>query len=247
MLYNSFFESVLLTVSFIFVEKTIHMKKLRLLTITFTEEIQAFEIPAFRGAIIDKVGQENILFHNHLSQGFLYKYPLIQYKIINKKPAIVCVDFGIDEIHKFFEKRDWSIRFSGRTLDMKIENLNMNQFTMQVWDKMFSYSIRDWVALNPENYEKFKIIETPAEQNIFLANVMKANILSFAKGVEWTIEKPIKLEVTEIIRSKKLKVKGNGVLGLDVNFKCNVFLPNNIGLGKSVSMGYGVVKQLRVS
>lgn len=61
------------------------MKKIRTLTIIFEGEIKSYEIPAFRGAVIDKVGQENIIFHNHLNDNeFIYKYPLIQYKQIKR-------------------------------------------------------------------------------------------------------------------------------------------------------------------
>ena len=81
------------------------MKKIRLLSITFDTEIKPYEIPAFRGAIIEKAGRESILFHNHLNEGaYLYKYPLIQYKMIGSKPCIMCIEHGVDEIHKFFEK-----------------------------------------------------------------------------------------------------------------------------------------------
>ena len=56
------------------------VKNIRILHVIFDSNIMPYEVPAFRGAIIKKVGQENILFHNHLNgNGFLYKYPLIQY------------------------------------------------------------------------------------------------------------------------------------------------------------------------
>jgi hypothetical protein len=42
------------------------MKTIRILTVIFDTEIFPFETPAFRAAIIEKVGRENILFNNHL-------------------------------------------------------------------------------------------------------------------------------------------------------------------------------------
>ena len=50
-------------------------KRIRLLTVVFGAEIKGYEIPAFRSAVIEKAGRENVLFQNHLnSKGFLYKY-----------------------------------------------------------------------------------------------------------------------------------------------------------------------------
>jgi len=222
------------------------LKKIRLLCITFDTEIKSYEIPAFRSAIIEKSGRENVLFHNHLGNtNYLYKYPLIQYKQISKKPAIVCIEQGVDEIHKFFENKTWDINISDRWITMKIDQLNMNSFTMQVWDKMFEYSILNWIALNQENYKKYITIEGAVERMQFLENTLKANILSFAKGIEWNIEKQIELKILEIEKINKVKIKEQHIIGFNLKFKTNIFLPNFIGLGKSVSLGYGVIKAIK--
>jgi hypothetical protein len=222
------------------------MKKIRILIVSFDTEIQNFEVPAFRAAIIKKAGEENILFHNHLgNDGFVYRYPLIQYKTISRHPAIVCVEQGVDEIHNYFQKSDWSIEIGDRHVPMKIHRLNMNQFTMQVWDRQWDYSIRHWIALNQENYKKYNEMDALVKQALFLESILKGNILSFAKGIGWEVDKTIELSITEIKRNALVSLKGNKVSAFTLNFKCNVFLPNYIGLGKSISQGFGVVKSLK--
>lgn len=218
------------------------MKKIKLLTVTFDTEIRDFEIPAFRGAVVDKVGRDNILFHNHLDDDkLLYKYPLIQYKTINRKPAIQCIDLGVDEIHKFFEKNSWDLIISDRKLEMKILRLDMNQFTMQVWDKLFNYSIRNWIALNKQNYETYLTLDGLAEKVALLEKILTANILAFAKGINWTVDKPIIVKIKTLSETREVKLKGRTVLGFNVMFASNVFIPKYIGLGKSVSLGFGIV------
>ncbi len=145
------------------------VKRIRILTIIFDSEIKVWEVPALRGAVVEKVGKENIIFHNHLkNDAYLYRYPLIQYKQIRGKPALVCIEYGVDEIHKFFEKPDWSVKIGDRWLDMKIYKLLLNQFNMQVWESMFQYHIRNWIALNQENYRKYQQIEIEKERIEFL-------------------------------------------------------------------------------
>jgi len=221
-------------------------KKIRILNVIFDNNIAGHEIPAFRGAVANKVGHDNVLFHNHVGDDkFRYSYPLIQYKQIQGKPSIICVDEGVDEIHKFFENRNWSIELSGRELDMKIYKLNMNQYTMQVWDKLWTYNIYNWVALNQENYKKYELCEGIADKYIFLENILKGNILSFAKGIAWTVDKDIVVKISDMIRTKTTNIKQQRILTFDIEFKSNVFLPNNIGLGKNVSLGFGNVRSLR--
>jgi len=222
------------------------VKKIRILTVIFDTIIKNYEIEAFRGAVIEKVGRENsVLFHHHLNdKAFLYRYPLIQYKQINNRPAIICIEHGVDEIHRFFEKRDWSVKIGDRWLDTRIYRLLLNHFNMQVWESTFHYHIRNWIALNQSNYQKYQKLEGEKERIEFLERTLTANIISFAKGIEWDVEKEIKLSITSPVEIKKVTLKGQKMMGFNMNFKTNVFLPNYIGLGKSVSLGFGMIKQI---
>lgn len=218
------------------------IKRIRLLKIIFEGELAGHEIPAFRAAVAEKAGLENVLFHNHLGkEQYSYRYPLIQYKTIRGMPAIICLEHGVDEVHNFFQNKDWSIALSGRKLNMKINTLNLNQFTLQVWDKTWNYHIKNWIALNAQNYQKYHELEKEEERQEMLIKIMKANILSFAKGIEWTVTKPIEIKIQSPIDTRPAKVKGTRLSAFSFVFSTNVFLPNHIGLGKSVSHGYGVV------
>ena len=221
------------------------MKKVRVLNIQFDSELHTSEISAFRGAIIEKVGKESTLFHNHTGDvSYRYGYPLIQYKSIGKHAAIMCVDYGVDEIHRFFEQPDWKLNLNGREMNMKISRMNLNEFTMQVWDKMFDYSILCWLALNEENMPRYKAAEYETDRIELLENVLKSNIISFAKGIEWTVDKPIELKILKMNEPRITKYKNIPKLAFDLSFRTNVFLPNFIGLGKGVSRGFGTVKRV---
>jgi len=220
------------------------VKKLKYLKIEFEGDIKPFEIPAFRGAIVKKVGKKHDVFHNHHPpQGYLYRYPMVQYKSIRNKPALLCLDEGVDEIHHFFQNKDWSIEVSGRTLKMSIARLDMKQFNLLAWDKLFHYNIRNWIALSQESYKDYKQIENLTDKVRFLETKLTGNIIAFAKGVEWQVDKQIIVNIKELKEPRWVSLKGKKVLGFNADFSCNVFLPNFIGLGKSVSLGYGTVVQ----
>ena len=213
-----------------------------MLRVSFDAMIQNAEVPAFRAAIIDKVGESNLLFHHHLDQSkFLYRYPLIQYKAIHHQPTIICIDHGVDEIHKYFDKRNWDIRINDRILEMKVARLELNQFNLQVWNKQFDYNIHNWIALNQENVEKYNKLNAFTDRLLFLEKTLTGNILSFAKGVEWTVDKQIEVKILDFKEPRTVKLKTNDLVGFNVTFSTNVFLPNYIGLGKAVSKGYGIV------
>jgi len=222
------------------------LTKIKVLNITFENDLSFNDITKFRGAIINSLEDKEIsfLFHNHTQDGFRYKYPLIQYKVYNKKAGILCIEEGTEQIHNYFNSSNHNLMIGDKKEEFKIESINLNQFTMQVWDKWFNYSIINWLALNSDNYKKYEELNSEFEKDEFLENLLKANILSFAKGIDWTIDKPINVRINEIQSIRKIKYKDQLRLSFNINFKTNVFLPNYIGLGKGVSIGYGTVKQI---
>ena len=217
------------------------MKKIRVLDIEFENEINGWEVPAFRGAVIAIAGKENTLFHNHLGKDYRFAYPLIQYKRIRKKPHLVCIEDGVDEVHHFFENKQEGLMLGERPYELEVGNIRLNKFTMQVWDKLFSYRITNWLPLNQKNYKQFKTIDSEIEQFEFLEKILRGNILSFAKGIGWLVDKEVKVRVNEILRKSVIKVKDIPREAFTLTFSTNVFIPNHIGLGKNSSLGHGVV------
>ena len=219
------------------------MKKIRVLDIEFENEIKAWEVPGFRSAVIQLAGKENTLFHNHLGKDYSFAYPLIQYKRILKKPHLVRIEDGVDEVHHFFENKQEGLMFGDRHYELNVENIHLNRFTIQVWDKSFNYFIQDWLAFNQDNYKVYKSLPFDLERIEFLEKILMGNILSFAKGIGWSVEKEIKLRIIDVLRTNIVSVKGVKREAFTLRFATNVFLPNNIGLGKNASIGFGVVKE----
>lgn len=217
--------------------------KIRVLKVDFDKELPNYQIPGFRGAIIAKAGRESGFFHNHTETGFVYRYPLIQYKTIGRKVSIVCVEEGVDEMFKLFTSPDWNIQLGQEQISLNIERLNVNQFNMQVWDHNFQYRITNWLALNQDNYHNFIKLESLGSKIEFLEGLLKANILAFAKGVDWFIDKEVKVSITKMDEPFARSFKRQKLMAFNVEFSTNAFLPSFIGLGKGVSHGFGIVFQ----
>ncbi|MGB0931881.1 MAG: CRISPR-associated endonuclease Cas6 [Chitinophagales bacterium] len=225
------------------------MTKLRYFHITFNTQIQPWEIPLFRGAIIQKVGLEHEWYHNHNNStsnkpAFHYRYPLIQYKTNHRKqPMIVCLHKSIEEIQLFFQQEDWNIHLKGKEKAMKVHELLAEQYDLQIHPQSTSYQIRNWIALNQENFRTYKSIQSLTKKITFLESKLIGHILAFATGVDWQIQEKLKVEITELTAIKTATYKGQHMETFSLSFLCNAFLPNHIGLGKGSSMGFGIIKR----
>ena len=223
------------------------MKYIRTLTILTDAEIQQREIPLFRGAVIHGLGEHpNVYFHNHLDDDkFRYSYPLIQYKRLGGKAAIVCIEDGVDIIGQFLTDANGTLTIGDRQVSYNTGCILPARILVQTWQEMFYYHISRWLPLNSQNYQRYKDIEGVVEKVSFLENILKANLLSMLKGLDIHLEKELILKITEISDSYLIYNKGVRMMAFNADFKCNLSIPNNIGIGKNASIGCGIVHQLR--
>ena len=223
------------------------MKYVRTLTVVTDAAIYQNEIPLFRGAVIHSLGEyPNLYFHNHLDDDkFRYAYPLIQYKRLGGKAAIVCVEDGVDIIGQFLTEVDGTMNIGERQVTCNTGQIQPARILVQTWEEMFSYHISRWLPLNSKNYQLYQNIEGVVERVSFLENILKANLLSMLKGLGIHLEKELILKITEIGDSYLLYNKGVKMMAFNADFKCNLSIPNNIGIGKNASIGCGIVHQVR--
>lgn len=194
---------------------------------------------AFRGAIINSLQENDILFHNHTSDegGLRYAYPLIQYKRINNKAAILCFGTGSESIGKLFQHSNFDLNLNGKHEKFSIDNISEYNYQAQAWNTRFRYSIRKWMALNQDNYEKYIRIESMVEKTQFLEQILRGNILSFAKGLGIFIDKQVECVITQLSEPTVKRYKGVKLTMFDAEFTTNVSIPDYAGLGKGVSKG----------
>lgn len=223
------------------------MKYIRTLTILTDAEIRQSEIPLFRGAVINSLGEHpNVFFHNHLAdEKFRYSYPLIQYKRLGGKAAVVCVEDGVDIIGQFLAEVNGMLTIGDRQVACNTQGIQPAKILVQTWMETLSYHISRWLPLNSKNYQLYQSIEGMVEKITFLENILKGNLLSMLKGLDIHLEKELILKITKLSEPYLLCNKGVKMMAFNADFKCNLSIPNNLGVGKNASIGCGTVRQLR--
>lgn len=220
-------------------------KHIKILTVHYDTEIKQHEVALFRGAVIASMKDHaNTLFHNHLdNEKYRYSYPLIQYKRIDGKAAIVCLGEGTDVIAQFIAEGANKFRLGEREVEMSVDKIQPRQILVQGQDESIHYHLQRWLPLNSENYNTYHHLDSLTEKLALLERILCGNILSFAKGLGITIENEIEIKITNITEPYLVKHKANSLMAFDLDFKANTTLPDFIGLGKNVSIGFGVVSK----
>ena len=180
-------------------------------------------------------------FHNHLDQiTFNYKSPNIQYRVIDRYLLILGINEGGDILLKSIEKIELNkIILDGINNVIKEKEIKITFPELEIQDKRYDYKFESfWIALNEENYKRYK------KGDLSLDIILRNNILEFFKLSGVQAEKRIialgEFEEHEIIE------KDTTILGFTGTFKTNVNLPDLIALGKRKSVGFGVIKRIKI-
>src|SRR5690554_5064237 len=104
------------------------MPKIRTLKVVFDTPLKQYEIPAFRGAIVDIVVREDTTFHNHKGENvFHYRYLKIKYKAKQVKAIIICMKEGIGTLYQVFQNSNQEINMNGKQIALNVEDIKLNQ------------------------------------------------------------------------------------------------------------------------
>jgi len=204
------------------------------------------QIHKFRG-FLGNLFKDYDLIHNHdVVTGMpKYRYPLIQFKLINNTPAIVAVtDKAVDVFSEIFLKMD-KIVIDGTMIPVFEKGLKIEEVEFSYTSKMFTYEfIAPWIGLNQNNYQKYVGVKTHMEKTEILKRALIGNILSMSKYLDYWLARDQKVNADLQVRERVVNLKANPMIGFTGIFKTNFIIPDDLGIGKSVSRGFGTVKKI---
>lgn len=179
------------------------------------------------------------LVHNHNGRGYIYRYPKIQYKVINKQPTICGIMEGVDlALRMTFENDYLVIGDKKLSADQKQIQRDMKDFGIVEDYREYEF-VTPWLALNQKNIGMYRAANG-IERESMLKRILIGNILSMSKGLGYTV--PGDIHVWLNLRETRAGLKGIEMKSFIGTFRTNFIIPDYLGLGKSVSRGYGTIR-----
>ena len=204
------------------------------------------QVHKFRG-YVGNAFSEHDLIHNHdpATGKPIYRYPLIQFKIIENIPCIIALtDMAVEVFTDIFMSMD-EINIEGQMIAVNEKDLKIETVAFGYSDETFMYEfISPWMALNQINYQRYKDNKTDEEKNDLLKRILTGNILSMAKYLDLQLSPDQRIKTELQLKKIKTNFKGKQMIGFKGIFKTNFRIPDGLGLGKSVSRGFGTIKCL---
>ena len=202
-------------------------------TLSFSNvNLRASQIHKFRG-FVGNAFKNHDLIHNHDEKGNpIYRYPLIQFKLIDKTPAIIAItDRAVSIFSEIFMKLD-KIVIENTVIPVFEKDLKIEKVEFGYSDDIFMYEFASpWIGLNQKNFKKYNEAGRE-EKNEMLKSVMTGNVLSMSKYLDCWLSKDQKIKINHKLKEIKVNPKGKSMTAFNGIFKTNFCLPDYLGIGK---------------
>jgi hypothetical protein len=186
---------------------------------------------------------EYALLHQHINvDKLLYKYPRIQYKILGGTALVLGIEEGAEVLKEIYDKYD-EIQLGDSVYTIVERGLTLKEEEFGISSELISYEfITSWIALSQDNYQRYLESKREARREL-LRRTLIGNILSASKGLDYVVLEEIRVGIGRLHR-RKCEIKGTPFIGFLGEFMVNFAIPDYMGLGKSVSRGFGTVRRV---
>lgn len=209
--------------------------------IRFTEiQLATRDAHKLRGYFGNLFQEHSPLLHNHLETGkSSYRYPLVQYKVLDTAPTLVGLNEGADLLISLFLNIK-ALEIGETVYPVYQKNIESKKINIGLSNDLNAYQFQTlWMALNQQNYKAF-LAEDDEQKIKHLKAILVGNILSFFKGMDYRAEGTIMANL-KITGQRETQFKNNAMMAFEAGFVINVALPEMIGLGKAVARGFGTI------
>lgn len=204
--------------------------------------ISSNDAEKIRGYIGRKFIEDSFLHQHTENNKLIYRYPVVQYKVIDGKPLLIGIKGGVDSLWKVFDDMS-ELNLDNTSREIFDKKSLLKQDHLGISDNQLSYSfLTPWLALNEKNYEQYQRLGTWAKKKELLEKILIGNIISMSKSLGYTVPEPIKANIIKL-KEVNTRLKGTPMLGFLGTFSVNFEIPDYWGIGKSVSRGFGTIKR----
>ncbi len=218
-------------------------QNLQICRIQFPEiKLQTRDAHKLRGYFGNLFKQHSPILHNHYEDGrFRYKYPTVQYKVIKNVPTLIGINEGAELLPSLFLNIK-ELDIDGEKYAVNTKNIELKSEEVGYSQNLHEYEFATlWMALNQTNYTKYSTLKNETEKQDMLHAILVGHILSFFRNTTIELGSHERLMAKVNVQEKSTHFKENKMVAFSGSFVVNALLPEEIGLGKSVSRGFGTV------
>jgi hypothetical protein len=192
----------------------------------------------WRGAVA-AIFHAETAFHGHDGDRTVPRYPEVHYRWAGERPVI----FAVGPAAQLALAHPWpgaAVRIGDQDRRVVEVDWRVAPIERSFSRRLVRYDLcAPWIALNQENHARYRALARDARR-AELDRILVGNLLSMSKGLGWRYaEDETVYAAFETAREVHCEVKGVSLVGFEGAFVTNLELPDDLAVGRSVSVGFG--------
>jgi hypothetical protein len=188
---------------------------------------------------------EYVAHHKEAPGNFIHRYPAVQCKQVKGALMVIGICQGADFLREIAQNsRDIAAGGSSCTIPDPDPVVRDEPFC--ITDNLHSYEfLTPYLALNQQNAKKFYDLQGKPERDAFMQKILTGHLTALAKSLDYAMQVPVSCEAK--VRFKRERIDRENVMVFLGSFRTNLQIPAYFGIGQSVSLGYGTVRELNAA
>jgi hypothetical protein len=209
----------------------------------FGRDLSPGEATHLRGYFGHTFADEVLLHHHHADGSLHYAYPRVQFKVLDRTAYLIGLADGSELVTRLWMEVDRA-QIGADVLPVLEANLARRQESIGETEQPILYRFRSpWIGLNQENHRLYCMTRDPTERLELLERVLVGNCLVLAGAFGHRVRARLTSDASGL-RPRSTRFKGVEMLAFAGTFRINFRLPDHLGIGKSVSRGFGTVERI---
>jgi hypothetical protein len=185
---------------------------------------------------------EYISLHQATAGTFIHRYPVMQLKQLKSSLMVVGICQGADLL--------WQLGAGAREISAGRSSCAICSQDPKIRDELFGTSIgthtyefqTPYLALNQQNAKKFYDQNGKPARDAFMHRILAGHLATLAKSLDYPSSYPIRCDGH--LRFKRERIDRENVMVFVGKFTTNLRIPDYLGIGQSVSSGYGTIREI---
>jgi hypothetical protein len=115
-----------------------------------------------------------------------------------------------------------------------------------ITDTVSTYEfLTPWLALNQQHAKKFYELKGKPERDAFMHKLLTTQLATLAKSLDCALPSPVTCEAK--VRFRVDRIDRENVMVFLGKFRTSLRIPDYLGIGRSVSQGFGTIKRITES
>jgi hypothetical protein len=196
-------------------------------------------------SVLNKKLAEYLEFPREDTVGFIHRYPVLQCKQVKGGLMATGISQGADCLCEI--TRDKVMLGAGESncrITSRDPAIRPEPFGIMETPGTYEF-LTPWLALNQQHAKKFYDLKGKPQRDAFMQKLLTAQLTTLAKSLDYEMSAPVLCEAK--VRFRRDRIGQENVIVFLGKFRTNLHIPDYLGIGQSVSQGYGTIKRITES